>query len=167
MSNNNNRNSRSTKSELDQIRKTFRKRQLEHQRECEHHSDREYWFKPLNASKNFKFGNAQYPESTLHCEECGKNFDGDSFSKERTADALWVMESLLEQLKVMGNLNDDQLEEVVSMIEALETMKLMEIYYHDLDKKSERDTRSKKRGGSGHKTSIGVTQSMFNGAGRR
>lgn len=161
-----NNRTRSTKSELDQIRKTFRKRQLEHQRECEHHSDREYWVKAYN-NKNFRRGDNQYPDTTLQCEECGKIFDGDSFSKDTTSESIWVVESMLEQIKVMGNLNEDQLDEIVAMSEAIDTIKNMETYYHDLDKKSDRDNRNKKRNNGNHKSSIGVTQSMFNGAGRR
>lgn len=163
----NNRNVRSTKSELEQIRRTFRKRQLEHQRSCEHHSDREYWFEPLSHSKNFRRGDESYPDSTFICTECNKIFDGASFTKEETSDAIWVIEGMLEQIKVMGNLDDEQLEETVAMISALDTIKNMESFYHDLDKKSDRDNRNRRRNGGNHKSSIGVTQSMFNGAGRR
>lgn len=159
-------NNRSTKSELDQIKRTFRARQLEHQRECEHHSNREYYARPLNTSKNFRRGDDQYPETTFRCEECGKIFDGDSFTRERTEDAIWVIEGMLEQLKIMGDLNDKQHDEIVATIEALETIKQMEIYYHDLYKKSDRND-NKNKSNNNRKSSIGATRSMFNGAGRR
>ena len=167
----NNRNVRSTKTELDQIRKNYRRRQLELQRKCEHHSNIEYWIEPLNKSKHFRSGDDSYPDSTFTCQECNKIFDGASFDKEETSDAIWVIEGMLEQIKLMGNLDDDQLEEIIKIIEAVETIKDMENFYHYLDKKSDHDKRSDNRNRSrnnrNHKSSIGVAQSMFNGAGRR
>lgn len=166
MSNKAAQTTKSMKSELDQIQKTFKTVQLNHQRYCEHHDDAGYWFRQLNEMKGYRFNN-EYPESAARCLECGRIFDVKAYTKEETEEAVWMLESILEQLKFIGNLDGGQLDEIVSMLESMSQLKRMLMYYHNLSTKKERERGRNKDRNHSHKSTIGATSSMFNGIGRR
>lgn len=59
-------------------------------------------------------------EDTVVCKECGEIFEMTAFKAEEVDEAVAMLKSMLNQIKVLANLNDEEYKEIVELIKMID-----------------------------------------------
>lgn len=120
---------------------------------------------PLKEFKGYVKNKDKYPESTGICTACHTLFDMGVYETEELDSFLFMALSMIEQVKNLTNMTDDDWEEINRVYEAYDVYANFITYYSDMLKKlREGEGKRKKRNNNENEVGnigFGVTRNMY------
>lgn len=128
-------NLRDTAKELESLKRNMLMLTEEKQHKCMH--------KPQTDGRVVEVHNSdvnipkkdKYPESSVVCTNCYKIFEMNSFTVNQLDTCMFTLGSMIEQIKVLAALNDEDMEDIESGYTALEHLETLKNFYADIIKK--------------------------------
>lgn len=102
------------------------------------------------------------PETTAICTKCSALFESESYSRDETSSGIYMLNSILQQIKMVANLTDEDMNMIMEGFGALDKLSTIMTYYHNMvDKVAGGDKgNGGRRNNKGH---IGVEAAHFGG----
>lgn len=101
-------------------------------------------------------------ETTAYCTRCGAIFEAESYNPDEITGGIYMYNSMLHQIKLNAQLNDDDWDMIDQGFSALDTLARIGVYYNNMVEKlsSGGNKKGGKRNTKGH---LGISSDMFNG----
>ena len=148
--------------EIRERRRSLAQAMMQRKHECRH--------KPIDGAKVIPIGEANfirqseknaYKNTTVvACTNCEEYFESSSYTAAELDGGLFMFHSIIEQIKIQAELNDEDVATIDDCYEAIDKLENLSRYYNDMVKKLTNDNGRKNRN-TNSKGSIGVNAGMF------
>lgn len=131
-------------------------------RQCNHKPSNRGRVMPLHESKISVPGKKDYPESAVICPTCEKVFESGLYSGQEMTSAQYMIDSAVEQTKMLANLNDEDKAFLDEVYAALDTISKFTVFYDEMVKKLGEKGGNKKGKSTTRKGNLGASRNHYN-----